>query len=180
MARLFKTKKSITAWLDKHNVEHYTLVPDPVYGYVVDLKYGLNLQQSGLRSIPVKFNVVKGDFDIYENKLTTLNFSPKEVEGFFDCSLNNIKSLKGCPRRIVGSFAFSQNPIKKIEDFPDIVGGRVYCLSNSKLGNLQFVGTSAPFLEAREAYGIEQEKSTLQRSIGPIKEGMPQALKYKL
>ena len=58
-------------------------------GYDVDGHVILSVLN--LKKIPWKFNIVTGDFDCENNKLTTLENSPKEVGGDFYCRNNNKK-----------------------------------------------------------------------------------------
>jgi hypothetical protein len=60
--------------------------------------------------LPVKFNLIKGNFRCDNLKLQTLENAPKIVEGIFDCSSNNLKSLEGAPQEC-GAFNVSGNPL---------------------------------------------------------------------
>ena len=60
--------------------------------------------------LPVKFNLIKGNFRCDNLKLETLENAPKIVEGIFDCSSNNLKSLEGAPQEC-GAFNVSGNPL---------------------------------------------------------------------
>ena len=56
-----------------------------------------------------------GDFDCYNNQLTSLEFCPKEVGGNFYCSSNKLTSLADIHKRlkkINGIFYANDNPIK--------------------------------------------------------------------
>jgi hypothetical protein len=66
------------------------------------------LFEYGLEKLPMKFDRVEGDFDCNNNKLTTLEGSPKEVHGLFDCSDNKLSLLDGAPSRVNGNFSVPQ------------------------------------------------------------------------
>ena len=72
----------------------------------------VNLKFCSLKYIPVKFNVVSGSFDCSNNKLTTLENSPKTVRGSFYCGNNQLISLKGAPKTVGDNFFCGLNPVK--------------------------------------------------------------------
>jgi hypothetical protein len=109
--------------------------------------------------LPVKFNLIKGNFRCDGLKLDSLQNAPKIVEGVFDCSNNNLKTLEGAPQEC-GGFNVSGNPLgdgtglkfgpTKINGATDkkIFGGfvdqttkiDVYNVSNCKLKTLKDSG----------------------------------------
>ena len=50
--------------------------------------------------LPIKFNIINGDFDCASTLLENLEGSPKEVKGDFECNLNMLKTLKGGPKKV--------------------------------------------------------------------------------
>ena len=68
----------------KYNIKNYTINSDGS----IDVEGNVNLYNTNLTKIPLKFNKVSGYFDISSNKLTSLEGSPREVYSYFDCSNN--------------------------------------------------------------------------------------------
>ena len=56
--------------------------------------------------------VINEGFSCYNNKLTSLEGSPKEVNGDFSCHNNQLTSLEGSPKEVGGSFYCHNNPVK--------------------------------------------------------------------
>ena len=79
---------------------------------------------------------VGGDFNCYNNQLTSLEGAPEEVGGHFDCQDNQLTSLEGAPRQVGGNFYCSYNQLTSLEGSPDYVGGNFYC-SYNQLSNLK-------------------------------------------
>jgi len=82
------TKIEIKEWLDKMNIENYVINDD----LTVDVNGNVNLNNKNLSNIPVLFGRVKGNFRCAGNKLTSLEFVPKECKNF-DC-IDNILTYK--------------------------------------------------------------------------------------
>jgi hypothetical protein len=77
-----------------------------------------------------------GDFDCYNNKLTSLKGAPASVGGHFRCSFNNLTSLEGAPSSVDGYFDCSNNKLTSLEGAPASVGGNFECSTN-KLTSLE-------------------------------------------
>lgn len=99
-----KTKKAIEIWLDFHHIVNYELVPDPKYHFTINVDNDVNLSNSFITWIPVKFNKIRGSFNCSNNYLTSLEFSPSEVNGDFICSYNKLTSLEFSPPKITKFF----------------------------------------------------------------------------
>lgn len=152
-----KTKEEITDWLDKYEIKNYTLLENPEYGYVVNVKNNVILGGKNLNFIPVKFHEVEGYFHCHNNQLTTLEFCPISVEGSFSITANKLTSLKGCPTtvgdfycsdnqltslefcptQVVGAFDCSLNQLTSLEFSPTTIGSSFYC-DNNQLTSLEF------------------------------------------
>jgi len=78
-----------------------------------------------------------GYFDCFLNKLTSLEFCPKEVSGSFDCSSNELTSLEFCPEKVSGNFYCYNNQLTSLEFCPEKVSGNFYC-SDNQLTSLEF------------------------------------------
>jgi len=71
-----------------------------------------------------------GNFDCYNNQLTSLEFCPKKVGGDFDCSYNIINSLKHGPETVGGDFNCTHIKLTTLEFCPKEVGKDFYCSNN--------------------------------------------------
>jgi len=71
-----------------------------------------------------------GDFDCFNNQLTSIEGSPVSVGGFFSCAYNNLTSLEGAPSSVGGNFGCSNNQLTSIEGSPASVGGNYRCFNN--------------------------------------------------
>ena len=127
---LLKNKLEIEEWLNKNHVHSYELIEDDEYGYVVNVNSFVKLNHKKLKSIDVKFNIVKGWFDCSYNELTSLEGSPKKVTGSFMCHKNEIFSLKGGPKEVGGSFIILHNNITSLEFSPSVVKEDFICSHN--------------------------------------------------
>lgn len=106
----------------------------------------VDLREKSLRTIPIKFNIVSGDFF---------------------CSHNELINLNGCPVSVGGDFSCHDNQIENLECCPTSVGGRFSCHDNPMLGNYQDIHD---FLELKEKLISDKEKSLLSTSLtSPVK-----------
>ncbi len=78
----------------------------------------INLNSISLKKIPIKFNIVSGNFSASINNLTSLEGCPKEVGGDFYCSYNQLTSLEGCPKEVGGNFYCSYNQLTSLKGAP--------------------------------------------------------------
>jgi hypothetical protein len=79
---------------------------------------------------------VDGDFGCSDNKLTSLVGAPSSVDGDFYCYNNHLTSLVGAPSSVGGYFSFYNNKLTSLEGAPSSVGGDFYCSFN-KLTSLK-------------------------------------------
>jgi len=142
-----KTKEEIKNWLDKHGVHHYIINND----LTIDVEHNVNLSSKELAEIPVQFRKVKGYFDCSDNKLVSLEGSPKKAGMGFFCHKNKLISLKYCtqdtnyyfvcfdnylsslefsPKMIRGNFDCSDNKLTSLEHCPKIISGNFDCSDN--------------------------------------------------
>ena len=75
----------------------------------VDVTGNVDISGKGLKKIPVKFGVIKGEFYCENNQLKSLKGSPRKIFGTFYCYENKLKSLKGSPNAILGDFNCRNN-----------------------------------------------------------------------
>ena len=93
----------------------------------------LSLSDLNLTKLPdiLKDIDVGGSFACINNKLTSLNNSPKSVGGSFYCGNNQLISLKGAPTYVGGNFVCSNNKLTSLDGVPKTVGGAFTCGNNS-------------------------------------------------
>ena len=118
-------KVSIENWLKKYEVENYTINED----MSIDVDGDVDLTDSSLIEIPVKFRSVSGSFYCYNNLLTSLEGCPEVVNNDFYCYGNQLTSLLGGPKK-VGDFSCSGNLLTSLEGCPIEVVGDFYCYDN--------------------------------------------------
>ncbi|MAD41690.1 MAG: hypothetical protein CL623_04775 [Arcobacter sp.] len=118
----------INRWLKKHGVTNFHILKDNS----VDVNGDVHLADklSNLIKLPLKFNIVDGNFDISDNELVSLEGSPSKVTGNFHCFKNEISSLKGSPKEVGGSFIVLKNNISSLKYSPSIVKEDYVCSHN--------------------------------------------------
>ena len=72
----------------------------------------------------------KGNFDCFDNNLTSLDGAPVSVGGNFDCFDNNLTSLDRAPVSVGGNFGCSYNKLTSLAGAPSSVGGYFACSDN--------------------------------------------------
>jgi len=118
---------------EDYEIENYTINDD----LSIDVDDFVDLSQTGLEYIPLRFNYVSGGFDCNGNRLVSLEGCPQTVDGYFGCYNNKLKSLKGCPQTVGADFDCHNNELKTLEGAPQTVGGGFYCFNN-KLKDLEY------------------------------------------
>ena len=80
-------------------------------------KGNLELSNMNLIELPaiLKDITVSGHFICSNNKLTSLNNSPKTVSGYFGCGNNKLTSLVGAPTSVGGAFNCCNNSVQFTE-----------------------------------------------------------------
>jgi hypothetical protein len=121
-----KSNKQIENICDDLYVCNYTINSDGL----VDVDDHVDLSYMELNRLPINFGTVKYNFSCSNNKLTTLEGSPKTVGDDFYCTRNKLTSLEGGPDIISGDFDCSNNKLKTLEGFPKSIGGYVDCSRN--------------------------------------------------
>lgn len=77
----------------KYGIECYTINKD----YSIDVNNSVYLSNRNLKSLPIKFNYVSGNFFCANNQLTSFENFPKKIGNKLDASHNKIKTLKDLP-----------------------------------------------------------------------------------
>jgi hypothetical protein len=121
----FNKEQEIIDICKEYNIENYTINSDGS----IDVDGDINLNSISLKKIPIKFNIVSGNFSASINNLTSLEGCPKEVGGDFYCSYNQLTSLKGAPMYIY-DFWCNNNQLISLEGCPNYVGGNFHCFKN--------------------------------------------------
>lgn len=92
----------------EHGIENYTINDDNS----IDVDGQVDLFHDQLTILPLKFNIVNGNFDCGNNYLKSLNNAPSEVYGDFYCDKNELESLEGAPMYIKGDVMVDGNKVK--------------------------------------------------------------------
>ena len=167
---------SIEEICEKYKIENYIINDDGS----IDVNDNVYIQNSEfteislkLTELPLKFNKVRGDFDCSNNKLTSLEGSPKWVgKGFychhneltslehspeyvftrFNCSSNMLIDLKYCPNSIGTNLFCSKNNITSLEYYPENIGGYIN-FKDTPIGSV-CMGVDVDFAKAFNSYKI--------------------------
>lgn len=132
-------KEDITAWLDAHNIEGYTLRQTDK-GYVVDVAIDVFLQEKNLHFIPIQFGRVEKDFRVKRCNLLSLEGSPEIVMGDFISSQNKLKTLHGGPKYVGKDYYCCSNYLSNLDGAPEKVMRHFYCQDNK----IKTLKTSTP------------------------------------
>ena len=130
--KLFESFEDIDSICEKYNIENYTINSDGT----VDVNGDVYLSGEGLTKLPLNFGKVTGDFDCYNNKLTTLEGGPREVGGYFCCNYNQLTTLENGPQEVDGDFYCYNNKLITLEGSPREVAGD-FCCYNNRLTTLE-------------------------------------------
>jgi hypothetical protein len=145
--KIFESNTEIDEICRKYEIKNYIINSNNL----VDINDNVSLWDKGLKSIPLNFNIVNGDFNCgwnlltslkgcpvrvgngfrcYRNKLTSLQYSPRFMEnGNFYCSYNKIESLQYCTELIRNNFSCSNNNLTSLQYHPTVYG-EFYCYNN--------------------------------------------------
>lgn len=110
-----------------HNISKYEINNDGS----INVDGNVNIRYDRYDKLPIKFNIVTGNFSIYRLQLKTLEGSPKEVGGYFDCAGNELTSLEGAPVKVGKDFICNNNKITTMEFCPKEIGGNINCRSGN-------------------------------------------------
>jgi len=125
--KIFENHDNIYEICRKYGITNYTINSDGT----IDVDGDVDLSDKGLTKLPLTFNRVIGDFSCsYNNRLTSLEGSPKHIDGYFSCSYNNrLTSLEGSPKHIDGYFSCYSNKLINLDHLPE-VSGDIYMVNN--------------------------------------------------
>jgi hypothetical protein len=84
---------SLLKELDKLFIEKYTIHDDKS----ITVHQNVDISDSWLTKIPIKFRKIEGNFNCSHNKLISLEGVPQIIKGNFHCSYNKLINLNGLP-----------------------------------------------------------------------------------
>lgn len=152
---MFKTKDDITSWLDLMHIEEYVINED----LTVDVNKSVNLSQKTLIKLPVKFNIINGNFNCSSNSLHTLEGCPNIILGSFHCGFNLLTHLQQGPQIVLHDFYCNDNKLVSLLGAPEEIGYEFKC-SNNALTSLQF-GPKKVGCDYRISFHPETDKEEL-------------------
>ena len=129
-------KLSYTEFIEKFfneiNVDLNNVIINPDNS--IDVNQDVDLSHLELEEIPMKFNIIKGNFACSHNQLTSLKGCPKVVFGSFKCNNNYLTDLVLGPEIVTGFYNCDLNELISLNGAPSQVSS-FYCSFN-KLTNL--------------------------------------------
>ena len=110
-----------------------TMFEDPsVDGLIID--GDANLSYSFFTEIPKELANVKGvmdgNFNVQNNRLTSLKNSPLDIEGNFYAAHNELETLEGGPLMVDKSFYVDNNNLKNLKGLPEHISGDLHINMN--------------------------------------------------
>jgi hypothetical protein len=148
-----KNKIDVEQILEALGVRGYTINSD----LSVDVIGDVRINEKTIKTIPIQFRVVGGDFACNNNRLTSLQGAPETVGGSFNCYHNQLTSLRGAPETVGGDFWCNNNRLTSLQGAPETVGGDFWC-NNNRLTSLQ----GAPETVGRDFWCINNQLTSLQ------------------
>ena len=108
------TRLEIHKICEEYNIKKYIINDD----MSISVNGSVGLAYRNLKSIPITFKEVSGDFDCSDNQLTSLKYCPETVGGFY-CSGDQLTSLEYCPESVGGRFYCNYNQITNFDGLPE-------------------------------------------------------------
>ena len=144
------TNVSIHTECTKYGITNYTINSDGS----IDVDGNVDLSCVGFERLPLKFNIVTGNFFCSNNYLTSLEGAPKKIGRGFYCSNNFLTSLEGGPQEVGDDFVINRNKLTNLKGCPSVCTN-LYCENNmltsleggpKKVGGYRFGGNLLPKL----------------------------------
>lgn len=129
--RMAENRQEVDEIMRLFNCDWYEVGEDLAVSAFSDITYMFET----LTKLPIKFNFIKGNVTLNNNKLESLQGFPKEIIGNLTIDSNNFASLEGCPEIIKGDFSVSDCFLTNLKGGPKIVTG-MYCVQENELKNL--------------------------------------------
>lgn len=104
----------------KHIIKRYRIKLDrfTIKEDVIDVYGDVEITNTSLRKLPLRFGKVSGNFICSRNKLQSLIGAPSYVGGHFNCYGNQLKSLKYAPLEVGGDFSSHENELTSLLGSP--------------------------------------------------------------
>jgi hypothetical protein len=122
--RFYQTYEQVEKWLKKHNIVAYEIKEN----LVVDVHNNISLDMQKIKSLPVQFGKVYGDFSCVATSLETLQGFPHEVTcnlWITDNALTS-ESLKDAPAIIGLNCYLFGNPITSLKELKSTIGMNIF------------------------------------------------------
>ena len=110
----------------EHGIKNYTINDD----ISISVDGSVDLAYKNLKSLPIKFKEVSGDFSCSHNQLTSLKYCPETVGGHFSCSDNQLTSLEGCPESVGGDLSCNHNQLTNFDGLPEFCEQDISLIGN--------------------------------------------------
>ena len=142
---LFENFKEIESICQKYKIKNYNINQDGT----IDVNDNVSFYSLKLEKLPLNFRNVTGWFICTNNRLRSLDGSPKLVESYFYCENNELTTLNGSPNRIgLGDkeygpdFLCYNNNLTTLNGSPQIINGNINISENNitSLKGLGYVG----------------------------------------
>lgn len=109
------------------NIENFQINNDGT----VDVLGDVDLSGQNLDKLPLKFRVVRGNFDVRKNCLTSLYKCPETITGDLFCQFNFLTSLRFGPKILCGRYFCSYNQITSLVGIPKNFLNDIICNNNA-------------------------------------------------
>ena len=120
--RTYKSFDEFKIYADEIARRYYFTILKYNEDYSVDISRDVWLQYKDLKEFPIQFNIIDGTFRCFNNKLTSLEGSPRYVTGSFFISHNELTSLEGGPKYVGGNFSCDDNKLISLKGAPEVIG----------------------------------------------------------
>ena len=120
---IFKNGFTWDSWLKQHKHQIHE-------DGSVSIFENVDISNQKLKKLPFKFREVTGDFNCYNNQLTSLQDVPQKVGGTFSCNMNQLTDLLGGPKIVRGSYYCSNNQLTSLAGVASKIGGELDCSDN--------------------------------------------------
>ena len=125
--KLYENFDDIDQICAKYSLSDYTINSNRT----VDVGGNVSFNRCNLTKLPLKFNYVSGVFNCANNRLTTLDGSPRKVGYIFYCYDNELTSFEGGPNTVLDNYHCQNNDIRDFTGYPTNLDGYVYTNSNA-------------------------------------------------
>lgn len=116
--------KEIKKLCKKFGLKDFTILENGSVDVNGDVLFDSNIKGMKFEKLPIKFNIVNGDFSLFRYTLENLEGLPTHVGGDFYLYDTKIKTknLVGCPIEVLGDFRLTNMELTSLEGSPEFVG----------------------------------------------------------